>query len=156
GGVRVRLGRGRILQPVGDQVGGNVPLLPGRVDAPEVPDPLEVLRVLAGADENLLLVNDPRADEGAPRTLAAGLILRVLRVGVELPDLLARLRLEAVDPPVAAREDHLRLPLDYAVCRVGPLAVHDVPAGQVALPDDLATLPAQAQEARGLREWDVD
>ena len=58
-------------------------------------DALAVLGVLAGADVDLLFVDDRRADEVAARALAAELVLRVLRIGVELPEHLAGVGLEA-------------------------------------------------------------
>src|SRR5262249_24097994 len=146
-------GRGVV---VGDDFGRDVAGLARRVDAPEVADAVEVLRVLAGADVDAAFVKARRADKVAAGAAAAQFVLRVLRVSVELPDLLAGRRFETVEPAVAARENDLLLAVNHGERRVGPLAVHDVPAGQAALPLRLAGRLIDGDEARGVRRGDVD
>ena len=86
----------------------------GRVDAPEVGDAGGVLRVLPDADVDLVVVDDRRADEVVAVAGAAEFVDRVLRVAVELPDQFAGLRVEAVEPAVAAGEDDLLDAADLA------------------------------------------
>ena len=85
----------------------------GRIDAPQDADAFAVLGILAGAEVDLVVVDDRRADDVVPRAAAAEFQNRVLGVGVELPQqlrlaVLALVGLEAVEPAVAAAEDHLR------------------------------------------------
>ena len=86
---------------------GDVAVL-GGVDGPEVADALAVLRVLAHADVDLVLPDHGVRDDLVGGAAAAQHVLRARRVGVELPEELARLGLEAVEPAVAAGEDDLR------------------------------------------------
>src|SRR5207247_823011 len=106
--VGIRLGLGRADIGIGYEFGGDVVALAGRVDAPQVPDALEVFRILAGADVDLAVVHDRRGDEIALGAFAAELVNRILRIGVELPDHLAGLRFEPIEPTVAAGKDHGR------------------------------------------------
>src|SRR6058998_508810 len=69
----------------------------GGVDAIEVADALTVLRILAVADVHAVLVDDRRGDQFVPRFRPD----RVLRIRVELPELLAGRRLVAAHPAVA-------------------------------------------------------
>src|SRR5262249_33657972 len=130
--IRILLRDGRVLACVNDQVARNVAGLRW-VDAPEMADAIEVLRVLAGADVDVVVVNDRRADEVAPRPLAAQLVFAVLWIGVEFPDQATGLRFQPIQPAIAARKNDLPLPLDDGVGRVRPLPVHDRLARQVAL-----------------------
>ena len=73
-----------------------------------------VLGVLADADVDLVVVDDRRADEVVAGAGAAELVDGVLGVAVELPDQLAGLGAEAVEPAVAAGEDDLPDAVDLA------------------------------------------
>src|SRR5262245_13043863 len=110
-----------------------------------------VLRVLAGADVELVVVDDGGGDEVVLVAAAARLERRRLRVAVKLPQQLATLRLEAVKPAIAAGEDRLALALDHRVGGTGPLPIHDVLARGAVLPLHLAGLLVDCDEARGLR-----
>src|SRR5262249_43094256 len=66
----------------------------GDVDAPEMTDPLLMLRVLTHADINLVVVDDRRSDEVAAGSLATQLVHRRLGIAIELPNEFAGLRLE--------------------------------------------------------------
>ena len=94
----------------------------GRVDAPQVADALAVLGVLADGDVDQAVVNHRRADEVVAGALAHELELGVLRIGSNFHSSLAlavvvALGVEAVEPAVAAAEDHLRLAVDLGVGR---------------------------------------
>src|SRR5262249_19754020 len=71
----------------------------------------------------------------------------LLGVAIELPEQVALLRLEAVQPAVAAGEDHFLDAVDLGRGRVAPGAVHDVRPGQIAAPDDVAGLLVHRDEA---------
>ena len=127
----------------------------------KMPTPFAVLRVLAGAEIDLVVVDDGRADDVVPRAAAAQLQDRVLGVDVELPEqlglaVLALVGLEAVDPAVAAAEDHLRHAADDRDRGAGPLAVQDVLAGRVVGPIDLARVLVHRDEARRFRGGNHD
>ena len=128
----------------------------GRVDAPEVPDALAVLGILAHAHVELVLPDHTGRDDlvgGAP---SAEDVLGSRRVGVELPEQLARLRLEAVEPAVAPWKDDLGPTFHDGVGRVRPRAVEDLGARRVVLPHECARLHVEGDEARGGRRGDVD
>ncbi len=127
-----------------------------RVDRPEVPHSLAVLRVLAHPDVDLVIEDDRARDDVVLGAAAAQGVDRTLGVGVELPEERTRLGLEAVDPAVAASEHHLRPALGHPEGRVRPVAVDDLLAREVALPDQLARVLVQGDEARGLWRRDVD
>src|SRR5262249_28383986 len=79
----------------------------GRLDAPKMTNPFVMLRVLAGTDDDLVADNYRRGDEVALGAATAELILGILGIGVEFPDELAGLRLEGIEPAVAAGKDDL-------------------------------------------------
>src|SRR5262249_23228520 len=89
--------------------------------------------------------------EVLPFAPAYRLFRRRLGVAVELPKWLAGLRLEAVQPAVAAGEDHLALAVDLGVRRVRPLSFQDLVPRRSVLPDHLATVLVNGEEARRLR-----
>src|SRR5262249_54923552 len=93
----------------------------GRIDAIEVAHALAMLRILAVGDVDAVFVDDRRGDQFVARLRPH----RILRVGVELPELLARHRLVAAHPAVALRADHLINSADLANRRSGPLAVEN-------------------------------
>src|SRR5262249_11378976 len=124
--------------------------------APKMTNSFVMLRVLAGTDDDLLADNYRRGDEVALGAATAELILGILGIGVELPDQLAGLRLEGIEPAVAAGKDDLRLAVDYPVRRIGPLAVHDCLARRAILPLHLAGLFVEGEEARRLRRRNVN
>ena len=76
-------------------------------------DAFAVLGIFADGDVHQAVVDDRRADDVVARGLAAQAVERRLRVAVELPEQLGvafavALGREAVQPAVAAGEDHLR------------------------------------------------
>ena len=124
-----------------------------RVDAPQVADPLTVLRILADGHVNQPIMDDRRADDMVAIGPAAEDVLRFLRIGIELPE---ELRLavvtagvEAIHPAIATAEDHLRDVVDDGVGRARPLAVEDVGPRRPVGPQHLAITLVDAQEARG-------
>ena len=122
------------------------------VDAPQVADAGPGVRLLADADVELAVRHDRRGDDVVARSPpAAGLNSDFLGLQSNFQSSFARLRLEAVQPAVAAGEDHFLDAVDLGRGRVAPLPVHDVRAGQIALPGDLAALLVDGQEARGVR-----
>src|SRR5262249_43508185 len=123
-----------------------------RVDAPEVTGgagPPTAVRGRADADVDLAVVPHRRGDEVVALSAVRAAVL--FRAAIELPDHLARVGLQAVQPGVAAGEDHLPLAVDLGVGRVAPLAVNDVLAGGVVLPQQFAALAVQGDDARGVR-----
>src|SRR5882724_7234760 len=82
-----------------------------------------VLGIVPNADVDTVLVDDRSGNEVVARTLAAELVLGILRVAVKLPEQLAGVRVEGPNPAVATREDDLLLAGDDGVGGVGPLAV---------------------------------
>ena len=155
GRIGVGLGLGREDAAVRHQFWRDVARFAGRVDATQVADALEVLRVLARADDDLAVHDHRGGDEVALGALAAQLVFRVFGVTVELPEFLARARLEAIQVAVAAGEHHGRLAAEHPERRVGPLAVHDVVARRVRLPQQFAGLLVQRDERRRLGRRDV-
>ena len=81
---------------------------------------------------------------------------RVLRVGVELPELLAGRRFVAAHPAVALRADHLIDAADLADRRRRPLAVQDAILDRVVFPHQLAGVLVDGDDRRRLRRRDVD
>ena len=126
-----------------------------RVERPEVADTLAVLGVLAHADVDAVVEDHRRGDDVVLGTAGTQGVHAALGVGVELPEQLAALGLEGIDPAVAAAEHDLGPALHDPVGRVRPVAVDDVLAGKVALPDELARVLVEGDEARGPRRWDV-
>src|SRR5207244_3134586 len=100
---RRRRDRSADLVVMPDAAGGRDVAALGRVDAVQVADTLTVLRILTVSDVDAVLVDDRRADHLVPVLRPD----RVLRVRVELPELLAGHRLIAAHPAVALRADHL-------------------------------------------------
>src|SRR5262245_13623521 len=84
-----------------------------------------VLRILPRADVDAVLVNNRRGDEIAAFPFASQLVFRLLGIAVELPQELAVLGIERVDPAIAAGKDDLRLVVDDGVGGIGPLTVLD-------------------------------
>ena len=124
-----------------------------RVDAPQMADPLAMLRVLADGHVDKPVMDDRRADDMVAIGAAAENVLRFLRIGIELPE---ELRLavvaagvESVHPAVAAAEDHLRDVVDDGVGRARPLTVEDIGPRRSVGPQHLAVALVDAQEARG-------
>ena len=74
-----------------------------RVDRVQVADAFAVLGILTVGDVDDVLDDDRRRDHFVARLRPDG----VLRIGVELPEFLAGLRLVAAHPPVALAVDHL-------------------------------------------------
>jgi hypothetical protein len=64
---------------------------------------------------------------------------RILGIGVELPELLAGLRLVAADPAVTLRRHDLEHAADASDRRRRPLAVEDAILDRVVLPDQLSS-----------------
>src|SRR5262249_28073161 len=126
---------------------GADPRRPLEIDAPEMANTLFVLRILADADVEPVLMDDRGRQEIAARAGAAEPIDRFLGVAIEFPDQLAGLRLEGIQPTVAAREDDLRRTCYLRVDGVRPLPVHDLLAGSAALPGHFARLLVQGKEA---------
>src|SRR5262245_16176300 len=143
-----------------------------------MPDGDEVLRVLADADVDLVVVNDRRGDEVVARALAAELVKGVFRIAIELPKKLA-IGVERVNPAVAAGKDDLRLSLPDRVGRIGPLSVLNelaaidklldeclliallgrlgkLDGGVVVLPEHFAVALVDLDEARRFRRRDID
>ena len=83
-----------------------------------------VLGILAHGKYSRLSDDDRRGDEIVARAFADRGIEGVFRVAIELPDQLARFRLEGPHPAVAAGEDNLRRALHLGIDRIGPLTVH--------------------------------
>src|SRR5262245_66231291 len=71
----------------------------GRIDCVEMPRTLTVFRVLAVSDVHAVFVNDRRPDQLVARARPD----RVLRIGIELPQLLACFGLVPAYPAVALR-----------------------------------------------------
>ena len=93
----------RILSKCHDpSAGGDVAAL-GGVDGVKVADAFAVLGVLAVGDVHAILEDHRRGNQLVARPRPD----RILRVGVELPELLARLRLVPAHPAVALRGDDL-------------------------------------------------
>src|SRR5262249_53736117 len=154
---RLRPALREVLGVLGYQLRRNVAGLASRVDAVKVPNAFVMLRVLARADVDAILVHDRRGDEVAALALAAECVPRgLLWVAVELPELLACLRLERVQPAVAAGENDLRHAADLGIARVRPLAMHDVLARRIVLPQQPARALVQGDKAWRLRRGDVD
>ena len=83
---------------------------------------------------------------------------RVLRIGVELPQLLAGLRLVAAHPAVALRGDDLQDAADRADRRRGPLPVQDAVLDRVVFPHQLAGVLVEGDDRRracgdGMLTW---
>src|SRR4029450_11558759 len=94
----------------------------GRVDRVEMADPFAVLGILSVRDVDGVLVDDRRADHLVARLRPD----RVLRVEVELPQLLARLRLVAAHPAVTLADHDLHGIADPADGRRRPLPVENL------------------------------
>src|SRR4029079_11178504 len=145
-----------VAAAVPDDAGaGDVALL-GGVDGPEVTHALAVLGVLAHAHVDLVLPDHRGGDDLVGGAAAAQDVLGARWVGVELPDQVAGLGLERVDPSVAAGEDDLGTALDHRVGRVRPGAVEDLRAGQLVLPDELPGGGVQGDEAGRVGRGDAD
>src|SRR5262249_6523206 len=80
-----------------------------RVDAVQMSKAFTVLRVLADAEEYVVIPDQRRRDDVALGALAAEDVFRVRRVHVEFPQRIALERLEGVDEAIATGEDDLRL-----------------------------------------------
>src|SRR5208283_2832583 len=113
---------------------GNVAAL-GGIDAIHVAQALAMLGVLAHGDVHAVLVDHGRGEQFVLRAAAAELVDAALGVALEAPKLLARFRLEGIQPPVAAGEDDLLHAADHADRRAGPLTVQDLVAGPDLVPD---------------------
>src|SRR6266545_3337760 len=126
----------------------------GDIDAPEVPDALAVagLRRRPDADVHPVAVDDRSRYE----IIALLLVLSLGdRAAQELPDHVARLRLQAIEIAIAAGEDHLSLAIDLSPRGIAPLPVDDILAGQVVLPLEFAVLLVQGDDARRLPDGHV-
>src|SRR5262245_29218373 len=108
-------------------------------------------RVLTHSDVDLVLINHRRGDDVVFRSAAAFLKIGGLGIAIELPDRLARLGFEAAKPAVAASKHDLALAVDHGISRVGPLSEHDLAAGRVVLPGDLAGLLVDGDETGRVR-----
>ena len=123
-------------------------------------DAFAVLGIFADGDVHLAVVNHRRADDVVARGGRAERVERRLRIAVELPE---QLRvafavaggIEAVEPAVAAAEDHLRLAAEHGVAGRRPLAVQDVGAGRLVGPEHLAGVLVEGHEARRVGGGDV-
>src|SRR4051794_664496 len=118
-------------------------------------DAFEVLWVLPGADIDLAVMHDWCCDEIALCAFAAKHVERVLWIGVEFPDHLAGIRLEAVEPPIAAGEDHRCDPVKFGIRGIRPLTVHDAAARERTLPKELARRLVECDETGRIRRRDV-
>src|SRR5262249_19142669 len=143
-------------------------------------DAFLVFGILANADVQAIVVNGRRGDEIVARTARAQFVKGVLGIRIELPNEFASLRLEGIQPAVAARKNNLRLPVGFRIDGTGPLAVHQdqsavlqlleaglalaalgqrfdhVNAWQIVAPDHLAGVLVQGQEAWGFGAGDID
>src|SRR5712692_2134207 len=119
-------------------------------------DAFFMLRVLADANIELIFPDSGGGQEVAARAGAAELIDRLARIAKELPNNFARLRLQTVQVTVAAGKDHLRLAGGVRVHGVRPLAVHDLLAGIILLPSQLARLLVERDKTWGIRRRNVD
>ena len=115
-----------------------------------------MLRILANADVDDVVVEDRRRDDVVAGALAAELPHRLLRVRIEGPDQLAGVRRERVDHALTARNDELFASAGDTGCRVGPGPVEDLLARVSALPHQFARVLVQGDEARPERRRDVD
>ena len=111
-----------------------------------------MLGVLAVGDVDDVLVDDRRADDLVARLRPD----RVLRVEIELPELLAGLGLVAADPAVALADDDLHRVADLADRGRRPLSVQDLLADGVVFPDQLAGRLVDGDDRRRLRRRHVD
>src|SRR5207249_5938768 len=105
-----------------------------------MPDAFLVLRVLADADIELVFPDDRSGQEVTARAGAAELVDRFARIAEEPPNDVAGFRLEAVQIAVAAGKDDLRLAGRIGINRIGPLTMHDLFAGIILPPSQLAAL----------------
>src|SRR5262245_9667563 len=113
---------------------------------------LAVFGVLSVGDVHAVFVDDRCADD-----LIAGLRpYRVLRVGIELPELLAGLRLVTTNPAVALSTDDLDDAADRSDRWSGPLTVEDSILDRVVLPHQLASILVEGDDCWRLRRRNVD
>ena len=103
----------------------------GDIDAPKMPHALFVLRILADADVELVVMHNRRGNEVVACPLRSQDIEGFLGVAIKLPDEGAGRRLEGVDPTVAAGENNLAFAVHLGIDGARPLAVHQ----QLALVD---------------------
>src|SRR5574341_1268659 len=85
------------------------------IDGPKMADAFAVLRILAEADVDFVVVNYRRGDEITFGAGAAELVNRIGRIAIEFPNQFARLRLERIKNAVAAGENHLRHTVDHSI-----------------------------------------
>ena len=118
----------------------------GGVDGVEVPDAFAVLGILAVGDVDAVLEDHRRCDHLVARSRPDG----ILRIGVELPQLLAGSCFVAANPAVALRGDDLHNAADRAHSGRRPLAVQNAVLDRVVFPDQLAVVLVQRDD-RGAR-----
>src|SRR2546421_3124855 len=111
------------------QLGRNVALF-GNIHAPEEAGTRSVIfGLLPQADVELDIVDDRSAQEETALAFPAYLVGRcIFGIAVKLPDRLARLCFEGVEPAIAAGEYNLHLAVDLGRNRACILAVHDLVA----------------------------
>ena len=132
-----------------------------RIDAPEVPDALAVLRILADGDVDEPFVNHRRADDVVAVGAATECVFRFFRIAVEFPEQLRLAvltpRIERIEPAVAAAEEHLWHAAEFRIRRARPLPVQDVCTGRTVGPEHLAVALVDAKKAGsvGIRQVDV-
>jgi len=85
------------------------------IDAPEMADAGPIVGPASDADVELIVANDGGGHGEIAIAAAAGLVDRFLGIAVELPDEFSGLRLEGIEPPVAARKNHLRFAIHHGV-----------------------------------------
>src|SRR5262249_22462871 len=139
-----------------------------------------VFRILTDADVYLVVIDNRRGDEVATSAPAAQLVDGILGIAVELPDEFPCLRVEGMQPAIAAGKDDLRLTVHFPKSRTGPLAMHEqqaaihevleadrsfglafatldqVHARRIVAPGYLTRVLVENQETRRFRIGDVD
>src|SRR5262249_17506069 len=124
----------------------------GCVNAVEMPDAFAVLRVLAVSHVDLVVVDHWRADQLVARLWPN----RILRVAIELPELLSGHRVITAHPTVALTVNHLNHVADFANRRRRPLTVQNAIAYRVVFPRQLACLLVERNDRRSFWRRNVD
>ena len=123
-----------------------------RVDRVEMADAFAVLGVLAVADVDACPGRSPGVEITSLRVFGQ---TEVLRVRVELPQLLAGRGLVAADPAVALAGDHLIDAADLADRRRRPLAVQNAVPDRIVFPHELAGVLVDRDDRRRLGRRNV-
>src|SRR5207247_915670 len=103
-------------------------------------------------DVDLVVEDNRSADQLVARLRPYG----VLRIAIELPELLSRRRVIASHPAVALAVNHLNHVTDLADRRRRPLAMQDAISHGVVFPNLLASFLVDRNEGRSFRRRNID